>query len=62
MVVIGPFSKWGINFMTYNPTLAKGHGYIIMTIDYFTKWVEAIPIFLDDGKKTTLFMFNYIIT
>ena len=31
--------------MTINPTLANGHKYIIMAVDYFTKWVEAMPTF-----------------
>eukprot|EP00253_Pinus_taeda_P012248 PITA_12248 len=41
VVVVGPFAKWGIDFMTCNPTLAEGHGYIIVTVDYFTKWAEC---------------------
>jgi hypothetical protein len=32
------------------------------TIDYFTKWVEAMPTFLNDGHTATLFLFNHIIT
>jgi hypothetical protein len=39
-----------------------GHGHIIVFIDYFTKWVEAMPTFLNDGRTTTLFIFNHIIT
>eukprot|EP00253_Pinus_taeda_P016712 PITA_16712 len=31
VVAIGPFTKWGIDFMTCNPTSARGHGYIIVT-------------------------------
>eukprot|EP00253_Pinus_taeda_P017900 PITA_17900 len=30
VVVVGPFAKWGIDFMTCNPTSARGHGYIIV--------------------------------
>ena len=37
VVVFGPFAKWGIDFMTCNPTSAEGHGYIIVSVDYFTK-------------------------
>jgi hypothetical protein len=48
--------------MQCNPTSAGGHGYIIVVVDYFTKWVEAIPTFLNDGHTTTLFFFNHIIT
>jgi hypothetical protein len=48
--------------MQCNPTLAEGHGYIIVVIDYFTKWVEAMPTFLNYGRTATLFIFNHIIT
>eukprot|EP00253_Pinus_taeda_P033308 PITA_33308 len=41
VVTIDPFSKWGIDYMTYTPRSAGGHGYIIVFVDYFTKWAEA---------------------
>ena len=62
IVTIGPFPKWGIDFMQCNPTSAGGHGYIIIVIDYFTKWVKVVPTFLNDGRTATLFIFNHIIT
>jgi hypothetical protein len=58
---IGPFAKWGIDFMTCHPHSARGHGYIIVAIDYFTKWVEVIPTFDNIGKTASLFPFNHII-
>jgi hypothetical protein len=61
MVSIGPFVKWGIDFMTCHPHLTGGHGYIIVAIDYFTKWAEAIPKFDNTRKNATLFIFNHII-
>jgi hypothetical protein len=62
VIAIGPFAKWGIDFMQCKPTSAGGHGYIIVVVDYFTKWAEAMPTFLNDGRTTTLFIFNHIIT
>jgi hypothetical protein len=44
------------------PSLDWGHGYIIVAVDYFTKWTEAMPTFDNTGKTTTLFIFNHIIT
>jgi hypothetical protein len=61
MVIIDPFSKWEIDFMTSNPTLANGLGYIIVVVEYFTKWVEELSTFSNNGTTTTLFMFNQII-
>jgi hypothetical protein len=62
VVSIGPFAKWGIDFMTCNPHSVGGHGYIIVAVDYFTKWAEAMPTFDNTGKTATLFIFNHIIT
>jgi hypothetical protein len=59
---IGPFTKWGIEFMTCNPHSVRGHGYIIVAMDYFTKWAEVMPTFDNTRKTATLFIFNHIIT
>ena len=61
VIAIGPFSKWRIDFTTCHPPLAQGLRYIIVAIDYFTKWVEAMPTYLNDGKIGALFTFNHII-
>jgi hypothetical protein len=62
VVSVGPFAKWGIDFMTCHPHSAGGHGYIIVAVDYFTKWAEAMPTFDNTGKTTALFLFNHVIT
>jgi hypothetical protein len=48
--------------MTCNPHSAGGHGYIVVDVDYFTKWAEAMPTFENTRKTATLFIFNHIIT
>jgi hypothetical protein len=48
---VGPFTKWGIDFTTCHPVSARGHRYIIVVVDYFTKWVEAMSTFNNDGEK-----------
>ena len=47
--------------MTCNLASFGGHKYIIVAIDYFTKWEEAMPTFKADGETTTFFVFNQII-
>jgi len=37
IIIVGSFAKWSIDYMTYNPRSAKGHGYIIVVVNYFTK-------------------------
>jgi hypothetical protein len=61
VITVGPFTKWGIDYTTCNPPSARGHHYIIVAVDYFMKWVEAMPTFKDDGETATLFLFNQII-
>ena len=47
--------------MHCKPTSAGGHGYIIMAIDYFTKWAAAMPTYVEDGNTAALFLFNHVI-
>ena len=47
--------------MHCKPTSAGGHGYIIVAVDYFTKWAEAMPTYVEDGNTFALFLFNHII-
>jgi hypothetical protein len=61
IIIVGPFTKWGIYYTTCNPPLARGKRYIIVAVEYFMKWVEAMPTFKDDGEIETLFLFNQII-
>ena len=37
-----PFSMWGIDMIgPITPKASNGHRFILVAIDYFTKWVEA---------------------
>ena len=38
-----------------------GHGYIIIVVDYFEKWVEVMPTYVDNENNFTLFLFNHAI-
>eukprot|EP00253_Pinus_taeda_P007725 PITA_07725 len=62
VVTVGPFAKWGIDYTTCNPRSAEGHGYIIVAINYFTKWVEAMPTLSEDGHIAAQFLFNHVIS
>ena len=56
------FAKWGIDFMTCHPHSVRGHGYIIIVVDYFTKWAMVMLAFDNTGITATLFIFNHIIS
>eukprot|EP00253_Pinus_taeda_P012057 PITA_12057 len=47
--------------MTCNPTSTGGHGYIIVAVDCFTKWAEAMPILNNSGETAALFFFNHVL-
>jgi hypothetical protein len=57
-----PFCKWVIDFMTFHPPSSNGHRYTVVAVDYFTKWVEAMPKFNNTTDTTTRFFFNHVIT
>ncbi|XP_057838834.1 uncharacterized protein LOC131048779 [Cryptomeria japonica] len=45
VVVEEPFKKWGLDFIgPLTPSSSAGHTHILTATDYFTKWVEAVPI------------------
>ena len=61
IISVDSFGKWGIDFIICNPHSVGGHGYIILAVDYFTKWAEAMPTFAADGKNAATFVFNHVI-
>jgi hypothetical protein len=39
-----PFRGWGLDFIgEIHPGSSKGHRFILVATDYFTKWIEAVP-------------------
>ena len=49
ITVDAPFQKWGLDFIgEINPYSSGHHKYILIAIDFFTKWLEVIPT-----RKTT---------
>jgi hypothetical protein len=45
MTISRPFEQWGLDVIgDITPSSSKQHKYILTTIDYFTKWAEAIPL------------------
>jgi hypothetical protein len=45
IVKSSPFRGWGLDFVKeIYPTSTKGHRFILMATNYFTKWVEIVPL------------------
>jgi hypothetical protein len=38
---LGPFEKWGIDLMGPLPMIRRGHQFIVVAINYFTKFVKV---------------------
>jgi hypothetical protein len=55
-----PFDVWGFDFMGPFPMSNTKHTHILVTVDYATKWVEAIPTKSPD-QATTIMMHKDII-
>ena len=44
VTVNGPFQQWDLDFIgEINPSSSGQHKWILVAIDYFTKWIEAVP-------------------
>ena len=57
-----PFSVWGIDIIgNISPKSSSGHEYILVAIDYFTKWVEATSYAGLTAARVAKFIRSHII-
>ncbi|KAK6151062.1 hypothetical protein DH2020_015994 [Rehmannia glutinosa] len=61
MMEVELFDVWGINFMGPFPP-SFGHAYILLAVDYVSKWVEAIATPTNDAKVVLKFLHKHIFT
>eukprot|EP00253_Pinus_taeda_P015411 PITA_15411 len=58
-----PFSQWGLDIIgEIVPHSSKQHKYILAATDYFTKWVEAVPLKTTNSENIIEFIDQFIIT
>ena len=61
ILTVEPFDVWEIDFMA--PFLSSyGNQYILLAVDYESKWVEAISTLTNDGKVVLNFQNKHIFT
>jgi hypothetical protein len=58
-----PFQQWGLDIIgPINPPSSQQHKYILMTMDYFTRWSEALPLRVVNTNQVVSFLNSHIIT
>eukprot|EP00253_Pinus_taeda_P031324 PITA_31324 len=58
-----PFEQWGLDIIgEITPNSSKQHKYFLTAIDYFTKWIEAIPLKTTNSEAIIEFIEQFIIT
>eukprot|EP00253_Pinus_taeda_P005513 PITA_05513 len=58
-----PFEQWGLDIIgEITPQSSKQHKYILTATNYFTKWVEAIPLKTTNSLVIIEFIDQFIIT
>ncbi|GJU57914.1 reverse transcriptase domain-containing protein [Tanacetum coccineum] len=56
-----PFYQWGMDILGPLPPARGGAKFMIVAIDYFTKWIEAKPLVKITGKEVIRFVMDNII-
>jgi hypothetical protein len=61
--VESPFSQWGLDVIGHiNPNSSKGNSYILIAIDYFTKWPEVVALKIVDSEQLIQFLKDNILS
>ena len=61
ILIIKIFDVWGIDFMGLFPKSFRNE-YILVAIDYVSKWIEAIPCKSNDNKIVVKFLKKFILS
>ncbi|GKV44734.1 hypothetical protein SLEP1_g51893 [Rubroshorea leprosula] len=61
MVAPWPFAQWGLDLLGPFVKGVGGVTHLVVSVDYFTKWVEARPLSSLTSKKVEDFVFSSII-
>jgi hypothetical protein len=57
-----PFRGWDLDFIgEVCPSSSKGHRFVLMATDYFTKWIEAMPLRSMTHKEVINFVLQHIV-
>ena len=55
-----PFAVWGRDLVEPLKRMPGGYTHLLVTIDKFTKWIEARPISMNKSEQAVLFFLDII--
>jgi hypothetical protein len=62
IVKVWSFRGWGLDFVgEVHPASSKGHRFMLVATNYFTKWTEAMPLKNMTHRKVISFVQEHII-
>lgn len=61
-IILTPFDKWGMDFIGPIDPPSNGKSYILVCIDYLTKWVEVRAMKHARDEKVAKFLYEEIFT
>jgi ribonuclease HI len=57
-----PFCSWALDLVgQIHPASSKGHRFVLVAMDYFTKWMEAVPLKNMTHREVTQFISEHIV-
>jgi hypothetical protein len=57
-----PFRGWGLDFVgEIHPSSSRGHRFVLVATDYFTKWTEVVPLKNMTHKEVISFVLEHIV-
>ncbi|XP_071906208.1 uncharacterized protein [Coffea arabica] len=56
-----PFFQWGIDLLGPFPRAPGGYEYLVVAIDYFTKWVEVEPLSTINSRSIHKFLWRNVV-
>lgn len=61
IVVVWPFAQWGLDIVGPLPKAPGQRNFLIVAIDYFSKWVESEPLVAIMTEKVKQFIWRSVI-
>jgi hypothetical protein len=62
IIKLWPFRGWGLDFIgEIYPSSSRGHRFVLLATDYFTKWTKDVPLKRMTHKELINFVLEHIV-